>query len=190
MVEHVEVEVEPADERIDCARIEVCRNQRRLDARHLRERPAELLLFALARFASHDADDRTGSDRIDILAGLGGKVPAPEAVALVVKLHGFIGGNGGNDFLRGRFKNDRGQHEGRGGRARERGADRLGAFFGLAYVDESFGAAVAVLAVVSDEVPAHGFDRGELVCRIDGRVDIQTARISFVAEDVVNEHAR
>ena len=50
-------------------------------------------------------------------------------------------------------------------------------------------AAVAVFAVVVDQMIAHRLPGRALILVADGGVDIDAARVRFLAEDVVDEHA-
>lgn len=51
-----------------------------------------------------------------------------------------------------------------------------------------FGASVAVASIVGNQVAAYRFHGGTLLINTNRCVDIQTPRVGFIAEDVINQH--
>ena len=60
---------------------------------------------------------------------------------------------------------------------------------GGAEVDVGLGTAVAVLAVIRDELASDGVDGRLLGAHVDRRVDVEAARVGLLLEHVVDEHA-
>ena len=184
VVEHVEVKVKAAHQALDRPRIEVHADEAGLHLGNLRQGPAVL-----------DARDADDAARLQTLAlgGLGreiaagklaaGRIQADRRQVLVAgddRLKGFIG----------EFRDDRGLEIVRRGGLIEGQTNVVVAAGRVRNVDVAARAAVAVFAVIVDEVTAHRRPGRALILVADGGVHVQAARVGFVAEDVVDEHAR
>lgn len=89
MVEHVEVEVKAANERLYRSRHEVRGNKSGFNFRHLRKRPFLIRIFSAKRM--HHANDGSGNNRFDSLRRFGGKMASTKFEAFGIKFNGFVG---------------------------------------------------------------------------------------------------
>ena len=89
MVEHVEVEVEAANERLYRSRHEVRRNKSGFNFRHLRKRPFLIRIFSTKRM--HHANDGSWNNRFDSFRRFGGKMASTKFETFGIKLNGFVG---------------------------------------------------------------------------------------------------